>query len=103
MAAPGLSCGLQTLSCGTGGFNSLPGIEPGSSALGAQRLSHWTTGEVSLSSFIFDGLVLTARKGSLEVPALPHTHPMLGGFGKAHQSPCCPEVVLRLEGVSRGH
>ena len=83
------------------GFSSLRRIEPESSALGAQRLSHWTTGEVSLSSLIFDGLVLTARKGSLEVPVPPH--PMLGGFGKAHQSPRCPEVVLRLEGVSRGH
>lgn len=66
MAAPGLSCGLHV------GFSSLPRIEPASSALGAQRLSHWTTGEVSLSSLIFDGLVLTARKGSLEVPVPPH-------------------------------
>lgn len=33
----------------------------------------------------------------------PLTLSMLGGFGKARQSPRCPEVVLRLEGVSRGH
>ena len=30
-----------------------PGIEPGPSALGAQSLSHWTTGEVPHLLFLF--------------------------------------------------
>ena len=38
------SCSLQTLSCGMWDLAPWPGIEP---TLGAQCLSHWTTGEVS--------------------------------------------------------
>ena len=41
-----VACGMQTLSCGTGDLVPWPGIEPGSSALGAWKLSLWTTREV---------------------------------------------------------
>ena len=39
-----MACGL--FSCGIWDLILWPGIEPGPLALGAQRLSHWTTGEV---------------------------------------------------------
>ena len=43
----GLSCSMQTLSCGK--WDPVPqlGVEPGPPELGALSLSHWTTGEVS--------------------------------------------------------
>ena len=54
------------LSCGTGGLHCLtydlccsmrdlvpwPGIEPGPPALGAQSLTHWTTREVPIHTFV---------------------------------------------------
>ena len=40
-----LHCSIPTLSCGMLGPVPLPGIEPWSPALGAQSLSHWTTGK----------------------------------------------------------
>ena len=42
LAAPGLRCGMQTLSCGMWDLVPRPGIEPQSPALGAQGLSFWT-------------------------------------------------------------
>ena len=48
LAALGLSS-LQhekSLSCGMQDLVPQPGIEPGAPALGARRLSHWTTREV---------------------------------------------------------
>ena len=46
LAAPGLGCGMWTLSCSR--WNLIPwlGIEPRPPALGAWSLSHWTTREV---------------------------------------------------------
>ena len=43
------SCGMWTLGCSMWDLVPQPGIEPGSPALGAQSLSHWTTGEVLMS------------------------------------------------------
>lgn len=40
-----LSCCMRTLSCGLWAIFPWPGIEPGPSALGARRLSCWTTRE----------------------------------------------------------
>ena len=45
LAALGLSCSMWDLA-------PWPGIEPGPPALGAQSLSHWTTREVPISSFL---------------------------------------------------
>ena len=42
----GLSCSMQTFSCGTWDLVPWPGIEPRLPALGVQSLSHWTTREV---------------------------------------------------------
>ena len=36
----------QNLRCGTWDLVPRPGIEPGSPALGAQCLTHWTTREI---------------------------------------------------------
>ena len=44
LAALGLSCGMWDLA-------PWPGIEPGPPAVGAQRLSHWTTREVPTATF----------------------------------------------------
>ena len=79
LAAPGLSCGMQDLcygmwdlffffsscgvrilSCGMWDLVPQPGIKPGPPALGARRLSHWSTWEV-LGQFIFD-------KGAKAIP-----------------------------------
>ena len=43
---PGLSCGMQTLSCGVWDLVSWPGVEPRPPTLGAQSLSHWSPREV---------------------------------------------------------
>ena len=43
-------CGIQILSCGLWDLVLWLGIEPGSHALGAKCLSHWTTREISLQS-----------------------------------------------------
>ena len=51
MAALGLSCGIQTLSCGLWGLVSQPGTEHGPPALAVQRLSHWTTREIPQDLF----------------------------------------------------
>ena len=40
------ACEMRTLSCGIGDIVPWPGIEPRSSALGAQKLSLWSTREV---------------------------------------------------------
>ena len=45
------SCRLGTLSCSMWDLVPWPGIEPGSPALGAQSLSHWTTREVPMNQF----------------------------------------------------
>ena len=45
-------CGMQTLSCGMWDLVPWSGIEPGPPALGTWRLSHWTTREVLLFSFL---------------------------------------------------
>ena len=47
-AEPGLSCGMQTLSCSIQDLVSQPGIKPGPPALGAWSLTHWTTREVPM-------------------------------------------------------
>ena len=46
LAAPGLSCSMQTLSCSIWDLVPWPGIEPGPPALGAWSLNRWTTREV---------------------------------------------------------
>ena len=46
LAAPGHSCGMQTLSCCDVGSSSLTKDETSLCAFGAQNLSHWTTREV---------------------------------------------------------
>ena len=46
LAAPGLSCSMQTLSWGMWDLIPRPGMEPGPPVLGAWSLSHWTTREV---------------------------------------------------------
>ena len=49
-----LECGIQTLSCAMWDLVPLPVIEPRPlPALGAQSLSHWTTGEVPGFVFFF--------------------------------------------------
>ena len=68
LAAPGLSCGMQdlrchvwdlhcgmrTLSCGMWDLVPWPGMKPGTPALGAWSLSHWTTREVPwLANILF--------------------------------------------------
>ena len=45
-AAPGLTCGIHTLSYGVWDLVPQPGIESRPPALGMQSLSHWTTREV---------------------------------------------------------
>ena len=45
------TCGMQTLSYSMWDLVPWPGIEPGSPALGAQSLSHWTTREVPMNQF----------------------------------------------------
>ena len=47
------TCGLQTLRCLMWGLVPWPGSEPRPPALGAQSLSHWSTGEVSPILFLF--------------------------------------------------
>ena len=51
MASRIFSCIMQTLSCGLWDLVPWPGIRPGSPALGAQSLNHWTTREVSVLIF----------------------------------------------------
>ena len=46
MAAPGLNCSMQTLSCDTWDWVPRPGIKPGPPVLGAWSRNHWTTREV---------------------------------------------------------
>ena len=46
-----LSCGMWNLVPGSG-------IEPGSSALGALSLNHWTTREVPIAQILIQGKVL---------------------------------------------
>ena len=46
-----LRCGMQILSCGVWDLVPWPGIKPGPPALGAQSLSHWTTGEGPANMF----------------------------------------------------
>ena len=48
LVAPGLSCGMQTLSCSIWELVPWPGIKPRPLALGAWRLSYWTIREVSV-------------------------------------------------------
>ena len=43
---------MQTLSCGLRDLVPWPGIEPGPPALGAKSLSHWTTREVPIHTFV---------------------------------------------------
>ena len=45
-AAPGLSCGLRTLSCSMWILVPCPGIKPRPPALEEQSLNHWTTKQV---------------------------------------------------------
>ena len=45
------SCDMQTLRCGMWDLVPWPGIEPGTPALGARNLKHWTTREVPLPQF----------------------------------------------------
>ena len=46
MAAPGLNCSMQTLSCDTWDRVPRPGIKPGPPVLGAWSRNHWTTREI---------------------------------------------------------
>ena len=46
LAAPGLTCGIHTLSCGMWDLVPQPGIKPRPPALGMRSLSHWITREV---------------------------------------------------------
>ena len=50
LAALGLSCGTQDLSCDMWDLVPWPGMKPRPPALGAWSLSHWTTREVSHKS-----------------------------------------------------
>ena len=51
LAAPGLSCGMWDLV-------PWPGIKPGSPALGAWSLNHWTTREVSHTSILAQRILM---------------------------------------------
>ena len=52
VAACGIfSCGMRALSCGMQDLVPWPGMEPGSPALGAWSLNHWTTMEIPRSLF----------------------------------------------------
>ena len=54
-AAHGIfSCSRRPLSCSVWDLAPWPRIEPGSPALGAWSLSHWTTREVLLSIYLID-------------------------------------------------
>ena len=95
------SCSMWTLSHSMWDLVSQPGIEPGSPALGAQSLSHWTTREVPMSlMYIGDGeelhflfLKFTCgwqRLGVwLWVPhTLPDVHEFLSSISTAQMSLC---------------
>ena len=47
LAVPGLSCSMQTRSCGMWDLVPRPGMEPVLPALGAWSLTHWTIREVA--------------------------------------------------------
>ena len=49
LAVPGLSCGMQTLSCCMCDLVPGPGIKPRPPVLGAQSLRHWTMREIPVS------------------------------------------------------
>ena len=63
LAAPGLLCGIQALSCSMWDLVPWAGIEPGLPALGAQSLNRWTTREVPFPSYLIDkfGWILNYR------------------------------------------
>ena len=67
LAAPGLSCDIQALSCGLWDLVPWPGIELRPQALGAWSLGHWTTREVPKNTLFSDFRDWTVWETGLQV------------------------------------
>ena len=68
-----LSCGMQSLSCNMWALAPRPGTEPGPSALGMRRISHFSTRGSPESRVPIGKQGTTCTVGFL-CPSLPHCH-----------------------------
>ena len=104
LAVLGLSCSMQTFSCGVCHV-PWPGIEPRLPALGARSLSYWTTREVSIHSLLIElsrqeywnglpspsqGMFLTQGSD----PGIEPTSPALQVDSLASEPPGKPKIYL---------
>ena len=103
LAVPGLSCSMQTLSCGTWDPEPRPGITPEPPALRVQSLSHWATWEVPLKLFLNTALKPLSRECLLPSLIFKLSFPLDYELPEAKNQIVCMLVSVVSTGLLSGN